>query len=79
MDYTYEVDLADGKTIQVTYDEKVGTSVFFGDDESEGCEPPRRAYSDEELIKKLKKKTTFSDSNGNTYASDAVVSARLIT
>jgi hypothetical protein len=78
MDYSYEVDLANGKTVKVTHGEKTSPFLMLADGKSVGGEP-QGAYSAEEWIKKAKKKPTFLDSSGNAYASDSIVSARLIT
>lgn len=79
MDYTYEVDLANCKTIRITYAEKL--SPFFGiavigeSSISSGGEP-MGSYSAAELIELLQQSSTFTDITGNAHASSAIVSVR---
>jgi hypothetical protein len=79
MDYTYEVDLANGKTFKITYGEKrspfFGIAVIGGSSSSSGDEPIG-SYSAAELIELLQQSPTFTDITGNTHASSAILSVR---
>jgi hypothetical protein len=82
MDYVYEVDLANGKTVKVTHREKTYNPFLFVSDgkqiEGTGISKTLGAYTAEELIAKMKQKDTFLASDGNHYASDKIISARLL-
>jgi hypothetical protein len=77
MDHVYEVDLANGKTIRVSHREKTGPVMLIPGREAVGGES-LGPYTPTEWIAIAKRKDTFLDVNGNTYASSAIVSARLV-
>ena len=76
MKYTYEVDLSNLKTVRVTDEGKTGMLVISRGRQVGG--ESMGPYSPEEWLTSAKSKTSFTDTNGDTYASSAIVSVRLM-
>jgi hypothetical protein len=81
MDYTYEVDLANGKTVSVSRSEKMSknggiASGAIGESSISGGDEPMGSYSTAELLEQLLQSPIFTAINGDAHASSAIVSVR---
>jgi hypothetical protein len=81
MDYTYEVDLANGKTVSVSRSEMMSknggiASGSIGESSISGGDEPMGSYSTAELFEQLLQSPIFTDIKGDAHVSSAIVSVR---